>query len=111
VGSLEDRVRKLEAAHGAGREADEAERRRRRTMDRVYHAIESGRRELAALDPLPTPPELAETKDDILHTLRHVIPHYRARGGYSHGDGAEFLREWEDCTLEKLAELQEGAEE
>jgi hypothetical protein len=108
VGSLEDRVRKLEAAHGAGREADEAERRRRRTMDRLYHALENARRELDGLDPLPTPLQLEGTKDDILHTLRHVIPHYRARGGYSHGHGAEFLCEWEDCTLEKLAELQKG---
>ena len=108
MGSLEDRIRKLEAAHGAGREADEAERRRRRTMDKLLHALENARRELDGLDPLPTPPELAETKDDVLHTLGETIPHYRARGGYSHGDGAEFLREWEDCALEKLAELQKG---
>jgi hypothetical protein len=54
---------------------------------------------------------LEDARADVLHTLRHVIPYYRERGGYRDGDGAEFLRRWEDTALEKLSERDKGDEQ
>jgi hypothetical protein len=77
-------------------------------MDRMYHAVANARREIAGLDPLACPPELRETREDVLRTLRETIPHYRQHGGWRYGEGAEFLQAWENRELEKLSELQKG---
>jgi hypothetical protein len=113
MGSLEDRIRRLEASAGLARQedADAAEARRRRALDKWLHEYENGRRTLQGLEPLPLPPELEDARADVLHTLRHVIPYYRERGGYRDGDGAEFLRRWEDTALEKLSERDKGDEQ
>jgi rubrerythrin len=100
VGSLNDRIKRLEAARGAGQEADAAERRHRRIFERLYA-------EHADLEPPEVSPE--DERSDAVYTLRQVIPYYRARGSWSRGDGAEFLREWENSELEKLSKL--GREE
>jgi hypothetical protein len=112
VAGLGDRIRRLEAARGMRAEATASEERHRRVMDRLYHVLENGRRELQGLDPLP-PPEVSpeDTREDILHTLTTTIPHYRARGGWYSGEGAEFLAEWENRELEKLSELEKGNSE
>jgi hypothetical protein len=109
--ALEDRVRKLEARAGLARQESEADARRRRIFDRLYHVMENARRDLDGREPLPTPPELEDTREDILDTLRTVIPHYRASGGWKYGEGREFLDRWQDEQLEKLAELDKGDEQ
>lgn len=106
--ALEDRIRRLEAAAGQARQESEDDARRRRIYDRLYFETENGRRELDGLDPLPTPAHLEDTREDILHTLRHVIPRYRQSLGYQHGAGKEFLAQWQDELLEKLAALPKG---
>jgi len=80
-------------------------------MDRFYHSHENARRELFGLEPLPLPDELRETRAEVLSTLRETIPFYRDRGSWGEGEGAEFLRQWENHELEKLSELQKGDEQ
>ena len=109
MGSLEDRIAKLEAARGAQQEDAEA-RQRSRTMDRMLHAMANGRRELLGLPPEPLPRELRETKSDLLDTLQHTIPWYRSHGGWDSGEEKAFLDQWEDRLLERLADLERGAQ-
>jgi hypothetical protein len=108
---IEDRIKRLEASAGQARQESEDDARRRRVFDRLYFEVENGRRALQGLDPLPTPPGLEDTRDDILHTLRTTIPHYRADRGWKHGEGREFLDRWQDELLEKLNELDKGDEQ
>jgi len=77
-------------------------------MDRMYHVLANARRELSGRDPLPTPEELRETREEILDTLSRTIPFYRGRGSWGHGEGKQFLDRWEDDLLEKLNELERG---
>jgi hypothetical protein len=109
MAGLEDRIRRLEASAGLARQESEGDAHRRRVMDRMYHVLANARRELSGLDPLPTPPELEDTREDILRTLRTTIPHYRRH--WRHGQGAKLLRLWEDTALEKLSELDKGDEQ
>jgi hypothetical protein len=105
--ALGDRIRRLEDAQGLRRVESEGDARRR-IYDRLYHALENGRRELEGLDPMPMPEELEETREEILDALGTTIPHYRRYPGYQGGDGAEFLAAWEDRLLEQLADLERG---
>ena len=107
--ALGDRIRRLEDAAGLSRRVEgEADARRAKIMARMYHALANGRRALSGLDPLPTPPELEDMREDILHTLRMVIPHYRQHGGWRHGEGMQFLDEWQDRLLAELGDLERG---
>jgi hypothetical protein len=106
--ALEDRIRRLEDARGVGRVEGEADARHRRIFDRLYHALENGRREVSGRDPLPVPQELEETREEILDTLSRTIPHYRRSPGYQGGGGAEFLDRWQDRLLAQLANLERG---
>jgi hypothetical protein len=108
VAGIDDRLRRLEDAQGVRRVESEGDARHRRIYDRLYHALENGRRSLAGLDPLPMPEELEETREEILDTLGTTIPHYRRYPGYQGGDGAEFLAAWEDALLEELTKLDKG---
>ena len=109
---LEDRIRKLEAAAGQARQGSENEEtaRRRRVMSRLYFERNNARRQLDGLDPLPTPPELRETKDEVVHALKVTLPHYRQSGGWQRGEGKEFLDAWQDRLREKLANLERSEE-
>jgi hypothetical protein len=108
--ALGDRIRRLEDAQGVGRVESEGDTRRRRVMDRMYHTLENGRRELEGRDPLPDLPEapLEDTKTDIMNTLSRTIPHYRQHGGWRRGEGKEFLDRWQDRLLAQLANLESG---
>jgi hypothetical protein len=88
----------------------EADARHRRIFDRLYHALENGRRSLAGLDPLPMPEELEETREEILDTLGTTIPFYRQHGGWRYGEGKEFMDRWQDRLLEQLTKLDKGDE-
>jgi hypothetical protein len=108
--ALGDRIRRLEDAQGVGPASLESEgdTRRRRVMDRMYHSLENGRRELSGRAPLPTPEELRETSEEILDTLATTIPYYRQRGGWRYGEGKEFMDRWQDRLLAQLANLERG---
>lgn len=109
--SLEDRIKRLEASAGQVRQESEADARRRRIFDRLYHVMENGRRELRGLDPLPTPPDLRETKEDHYHTLRVLIPGLRDGPGWKSDEAQEILRCWEDEALDQLSELDHEGDE
>ena len=79
-------------------------------MDKLYLALANGRRELQGLGPLPTPPELRDTKDDVIYTLRHVIPACRETRAYQRGEGKDFLDHWQNSELEKLNALDKGGQ-
>jgi hypothetical protein len=101
---LEDRIRKLEARAGQRQEsADDAHRRR--LFDRLYFELNNGRRELAGLAPLPTPPELEDSREDVLHSLRVLIPGLRNGLGWKSAEARDILRGWEDHALEQLTKL------
>jgi hypothetical protein len=106
--SLKGRLDRLEAAVGLSRREDAADARRHRVMDRLYFEQNNARRELDGRALLPTPPELEDTREDILDTLSVTLPFYRERGDWTHGEGKELLDAWQDRCLEKLAELEKG---
>jgi hypothetical protein len=98
--SLRDRLEKLE-----GRATVQASPtpQRSRAMERFLHLHEQARREIHGLEPLPDLPYTDEDREDDRRCLAEVIPAYRTSPGYQHGQGKDFLDQWEQETRERLA--------
>jgi hypothetical protein len=83
----------------------EADARRRRIFDRLYHSLENGRRELDGRELLPELPYTPLDREIDAHTLSHTIPALRERSpGWRTGDGAALLDQMEGELLPRLTE-------
>ncbi len=69
-----------------------------RHMERFFHAMESARRELEGLEPLP---DLECTEEDYQDAM-NTIAAYRAEPGWQIGEAKAFLDQWEQETRERM---------
>lgn len=102
MGSLENRLERLEAGRTRSEADLSKEALRRRSMERFYHASENARRERHGLEPLPDLPYTKEDRMDDEDTLENTIPAYRSEPGWQTGEAAAFLEHWERDLTEKL---------
>jgi hypothetical protein len=97
--SLRDRLERLEVLASGKAESPQTSR----TMERLLHLHENARREIEGREPLPDLPYTDEDREDDRRCLAEVIPAYRTSPGYQHGQGKDFLDQWEQETRERLA--------
>jgi hypothetical protein len=97
--SLRDRLERLEVLASGKAEPPQTSR----AMERYFHAHENARREIEGREPLPDLPYTDEDREDDRRCLAEVIPAYRTSPGYQHGEGKDFLDQWEQETRERLA--------
>jgi hypothetical protein len=101
--NLKGRLEKLErgevlAAHNA-----ERAKPRQRSLERLLHAHENGRRELNGLEPLPELPYTEEDAFDDRRFLEETIPAYRELPGWQSEEAKAVLDRWEQHIRDNLA--------
>jgi hypothetical protein len=99
--NLKGRLEKLE--RGEVLEGHNAERARPRYMERLLHALENGRREIAGREPLPELPYTEEDRADDRRFLEETIPAYRERPGWQSEEAKAVLDRWEQHIRDNLA--------
>jgi hypothetical protein len=101
--SLHKRLERLEGLAREPGKAEPPQAKLSRAMERYFHAHENARREIEGREPLPDLPYTDEDREDDRRCLAEVIPAYRTSPGYQHGQGKDFLDQWEQETRERLA--------
>jgi hypothetical protein len=101
--NLKGRLEKLERGEDLAAHNAERTRPRQRSLERLLHAHENGRREIQGLEPLPELPYTEEDAFEDRRFLEETIPAYRERPGWQSEEAKAVLDRWEQHIRDNLA--------